>query len=66
MDRRNNWKSELSVNAKQRAAQREALIVEKELLSKEIHGLTMAEVRSDKYTQLKRKQAEILAQLATL
>jgi hypothetical protein len=66
MDRRHNWKSEISTVAKLRAAQRETLLVQKELLSQEIHSLTMAEIRSDKYVQLKRQEAELVAKLAAL
>jgi hypothetical protein len=66
MDRRSNWKSEISEEVKMRARTRQGLIVEKDAISREIHSLTMEEVRSDRYVQLKCRQAEIMAKLATL
>jgi hypothetical protein len=66
IEKRKNWKQEVAENTKAKMAARQALMVEKELLSDQIHSLTMAEVRSDLYVQLKARQREILAELATL
>lgn len=66
MDRRHNWKEDIGKAAHARSEKRKALLVEKELLDREIHSLTIAEVRSDKYVQLKLRQAETIAKLATL
>lgn len=66
MDRRNNWKEELGKAAQLRAARRQELIVEKDLLSQRLQNLTIEERKSQLYNQLKREQAEIVAQLATL
>lgn len=65
-ERRSNWKQEVAENTAVRRAKRQALMVEKELVSEQLQRLTIAERRSSKYDQLKARQREVLAELAML
>lgn len=65
-DRRQNWKENLSEAAKARAKKRDNLLLEKERISEQIKALSIEQIKSPAYDELKRKQGEIVAKLATL
>lgn len=66
MDRRNKWKECLSKQAGAKQKRRQKLLEQKDILSERIHKLTIEEIRSPLYCDLKNQQAEIIAKLATL
>jgi len=65
-EQRKNWKENIGKAAKRKADKRTALLVQKDLVSRQIHALTMDEIRSDLYVGLKKQEREIVAELATL
>lgn len=65
-ERRINWKDALTKSAGEKQERRQKLLEQKDSLSEQIHNLTIEQVRSSLYSDLKKQQAEIIATLAAL
>lgn len=65
-DRRQNWKENLSEAAKAKSEKRKELLLQKERISEQIRKMSIEEIKSPAYDEMKRKQGEIIAKLATL